>query len=67
MGYRVYSGGLPRRYGILWESGGPAPCLLAAAPFSADEAAVQSLAERLDREQVAPETFRERFLTGNWM
>lgn len=67
MGYRVFSGGLPRRFGILWEGGGPVPSLLATAPFSADEAAVRSLAERLDRERMAPETFRERFLSGTWI
>ncbi len=67
MGYRVFSGGLPRRYGILWHGGGSAPRLLAAAPFSADEAAVRSLAERLNREQLPPEIFREQFLAGTWI
>lgn len=67
MSYRIFSCGLPRRYGILWEGSGPVPRLLATAPFSGDGLSVRMLAERLNREQVPPETFREQFLTGTWL
>lgn len=66
MGYQVFSGGIPRRYGLLWKGDGPIPKILVTAPFSPDGVSVRLLAERLNREQTPPETFRDRFLAGVW-
>lgn len=60
--YHVLEAGIPRRYGIWGRAVGAEAVSAASMPFTGDREEAACIAERLNREQLSIETFRDLFL-----